>query len=339
MILVTGSTGMLGAHLLFKLIKKGENVKALKRQTSNIKNVKKVFSYFDNDFETMFSKIDWVDGDILDKGGLIEVTKDISQIYHAAAIVSFKTSDRNRMIESNITGTKNLVNAALINKVDKFCHVSSIAALGDSSNGETINEETFRNPKTKRSGYSISKYFSELEVWRGINEGLNAVIVNPSVILGEGDWQNGSSKIFSTIAKKLKYYTRGITGYVDVLDVVEVMVQLMESKISSERFIVSSENLSFKDIFSRIADALDVPSPEKYASPLVLELAWRLEALRGIVTNNQPKLTKSSAKSAQKIALYSAQKLQDRLNFSYNSIDKTISRIANNYKSDFETTK
>lgn len=336
MILVSGGTGMLGAHLLFKLIKKGKSIKALKRSSSSTENVKRIFSYFDNDYETLFSKIEWVEGDILDKSRILEVTTGIIQIYHVAAIVSFKTADKDIMIESNILGTKNLVNAALINKVDKFCHVSSIAALGDSSNGEVIDEETFRNPKTKRSGYSISKYLSELEVWRGINEGLNAVIVNPSVILGEGDWQNGSPKIFSTVANKLKYYTKGITGYVDVLDVVNIMVQLMESEVSNERYIVSSENLSFKDLFSKIANALDVAPPNKFASSFVLELAWRLEAFRSIFTKKHPKLTKTSAKSAQKTAHYSAQKLQNKLNFNYTPIDETILRIAQNYKSDFK---
>lgn len=332
MILVSGGTGMLGAHLLFKLVKKGEKVKALKRKTSTTDKVKKVFSYFDDDFEALFSKIDWVEGDILEKGRILEVTKGINQIFHTAAIVSFKTADRDIMIESNILGTKNLVDAAIINEVDKFCHVSSIAALGDSSNGEIIDEETFRNPKTKRSGYSISKYLSELEVWRGINEGLNAVIINPSVILGEGDWQNGSPKIFSTIANKLKYYTQGVTGYVDVLDVVNIMVELMDSEISGERFILSAQNLSFKEVFSKIASALDVPPPKKYASSFILELAWRLEAISSGFTKKQAKLTKTSAKSAQKISHYSGNKIIEQLKFSYKPINSTISRIASNYK-------
>jgi dihydroflavonol-4-reductase len=249
MILVTGGTGMLGAHLLYKLTKSNSKIRATKRKSSDLSMVERIFSYFDNDYKSLFEKIEWMEADILDPESILTVMKDVDFVYHSAAMVSFDPSDYDKLLHVNIKGTKNVVNAALEHGVKKFCHVSSTSALGDAINGESITEETFRNPKMKHSGYSISKYLSELEVWRGITEGLNAVIVNPSVVLGAGNWETGSPSIFSAVNDGMRFYTEGSMGYVDVVDVVEIMIRLMESEISGERYIVSAENISFKDFF------------------------------------------------------------------------------------------
>jgi dihydroflavonol-4-reductase len=334
MILVTGGTGMLGSHLIIDLINKGLKFRALKRKTSNLDNVKKIFSFYYSNAEQLFSKIEWFDADLLDTESLSEAMKGIEKVYHVAAMVSFDPRDKYRMINNNINGTSNIVNASLEAGIKKLCHVSSISALGRTDNGSAINEETFRNPKGRYSGYSISKFRSELEVWRGITEGLNAVIVNPSIIIGPGDWQSGSPSFFSNIAKGLKFYTKGITGYVDVLDVVKLMVELMESEISSERFVVSAENICFKDIFSLVADSIGVKKPHIYANSFLLGLAWRFESVKSSILGKPPMITKDSALSAKSYNNFSSKKLIETLNFKFTPISGSIKRIAEIYKKD-----
>lgn len=332
MIFVSGGTGMLGAHLLYKLVKENKKVRALKREQSNLKIVEQIFSYYSVDYKKLFKKVEWIDGDILDSEGVLSAMEGAELVYHVAAIVSFDPRDKVRMIKSNVIGTQNMVNAAIVHQVKKFCHVSSISALGDATNGDLIDEETFRNPKARHSGYSTSKYLSELEVWRGITEGLSAVIVNPSIILGPGNWKSGSPSIFSNIYKGLNFYTEGITGYVDVLDVVNVMTSLMESAIQGERFVVSAQNLSFKEIFSEVAVALGVKKPTIKANAFMLGIAWRLEAIISRIKKVQPKVTKDSAYSARKPALFSSEKLIDMINFKYTPIKECTYRIAKNFK-------
>jgi len=334
MILVSGGTGMLGAHLLYALVQKDKKVRAIKRSTSNMEIVKRIFGYYNDDAEKLFNQIEWIEADVLDSESVFNAMQGIDYVYHAAAIVSFASKDRENMITSNIMGTQNMVNASLANGIKKFCHVSSISALGEAINGEPITEESFRNPKARHSGYSTSKFLSEMEVWRGITEGLNAVIVNPSIILGPGDWKSGSPSIFSNIGKGLKFYTNGTTGYVDVMDVVNSMISLMESDIINERFIISAENLSFKEIFWQVAEALDVKKPDTQANALMLSLAWRWESLRSKITGKVPLVTKDSAYSAVNKAKFSSEKLVNATKFKFTPINECITRIARAYKSE-----
>jgi len=334
MILVTGATGMLGAHLLYELVIKGDKVRALKRSKSNLEVVKRIFGYYNPDFETIFSQIEWFEADILDAERIYQSMDGIDKIYHTAAMVSFNPKDKESMIRNNVKGTANVVNAALENNISKLCYVSSISALGNSEKDNMISENTFRNPKGRYSGYSLSKFYSELEVWRGITEGLKAVVVNPSIILGPGNWNSGSPGIFSTVYKGLKFYTEGITGYVDVLDVTKSMMQLMECDISGERFIVSSENLSFNDIFSKIAEKIEVGKPRFKATVGMLAIAWRLEYLKSLITSRPPLLTKDIVYSALDTNLYSSKKLIEAINFTYLPIDKSVNRIAELFKKD-----
>jgi nucleoside-diphosphate-sugar epimerase len=334
MILVTGGTGMLGAHLLLELINKSENVRAIIRDKSKLEKVKKIFSFYHSDPEKLIEKIEWVYADLLDAESLDEAFANVDKVYHAAAVVSFNPGDKYFMIDNNVRGTANIVNASLKFGIKKLCHVSSVSALGHAETNALADEDTFRNPKEHYSGYSISKFRSELEVWRGITEGLNAVIVNPSIILGPGDWKSGSPSIFGRIGKGLKFYTRGITGYVDVLDVVKSMILLMESEIHSEKFVVSAENLSYEEIFSKVAESLSVKKPFIYANSVLLGIAWRLEGLKSKLTGKAPLVTKQTALSAKKITRYSSQKLIKALNFEYISIANSIERIAKIYKTD-----
>jgi len=337
MILVSGGTGMLGTHLLLELVKKGEKVRAMKRASSYMDTVKKIFAYYNADPESIYKQIEWVDADILDIESVRVAMEGIDKVYHAAAIVSFRPSDKIKMIKNNVDGTANMVNAALANNITKFCHVSSIAALGVSDDESLADEETFRKPDSNYSGYSISKYLSELEVWRGISEGLNAVIVNPSIILGPGFWKTGSPSLFYNVWKGLKFYTKGVTGYVDVWDVVKTMYELMESTVNNERFIISAENVSFKEFFGLIADSLNKPRPEIFARPFMLNLAWRIEYLRSKLTGFTPLITKDTISAANSISNYSNKKISDLLDIKFLPVNESIKAIAKIFNDDFNT--
>ncbi|MBT3207189.1 MAG: NAD-dependent epimerase/dehydratase family protein [Bacteroidetes bacterium] len=333
MVFVTGGTGFLGAHLLYHIISKGEQVRALKRKNSNLDEVKRVFSYHNKENETdLFAKIEWLEGDLLDYNSILECLDGIRYVYHAGAIVSFQSDDKSKMIINNVQGTSNIVNASLETGVKKFCHVSSIAALGSAEPGELIDEKSERKSVSKNAGYSISKFHSELEVWRGIAEGLNAVIVNPSIILGSGFWEKGSSKIFHKVSDGLKFFTKGISGYVDVHDVCEIMIRLMKSEISGERFCLNSENLSFESILKKIAGKLKKEPPNIYANPFLTEIAWRLEFLKKLIFNKTPIISRQSAKSAHSKKYFSNKKIIELLDYNFIPIDNTIKEICKNYR-------
>jgi len=332
MILVTGGTGLVGSHLLFDLLTKGKKVRALKRESSNIELVRTTFAYYTEKTDELFNAIEWFDGDVLDPFSLEDALEGIEDVYHCAALVSFKKDDRRNMLDVNVEGTRNMVNTCLDADIRKFCMVSSIAALGSAEKGEnTVTETTPWSPEKKRSGYSVSKFQSELEVWRGIEEGLNAVIVNPSIILGPGQWDRGSSLLFSTVAKGLKYYTKGITGYVDVRDVSLSMIRLMENDVVNERFILSAEDCSFEFIFKTIAKNLDIIGPTKYASKKLTEFAWRLAYLQKIFLFKQPGFTKENARSSQNISHYCNRKIKEILEFEFIPIEKSIRDTAKHY--------
>ncbi len=323
---------MVGAHLLLRLLQGNEHVTAIKRKTSSSKILEKVFKYNCKNHDELLQKIKWIELDISNTEAVFDAMKGVKRVYHAAAIVSFNDKRRETIIENNLQVTKNMVNAAIANEVEKFVHVSSSAALGEEEDGELVTEKSERNLQKKHSAYSESKYLSEMEVWRGINEGLNAVIVNPTVILGAGNWNTGSSNIFKTMADGMKFYAPGTNGYVDVLDLVEIMIKLMNSDVSAERFIVSGHNLNYKEIFGKISQALGLKEPSIRATPFMLGLAWRLEAVRAFITRKEPMITKASITSSKKLLRYSSAKLIKTLGFEYRKIDETIDRITKNYK-------
>ena len=325
MIFVTGGTGLLGAHLLFDLVSNDNIVRALKRESSNIAAVKKVFDYYTND-STLFDKIEWVDGNTLDIVSLDEALKSVKMVYHCAAVVSFNPKERDEMMKINIEGTANVVNACLHAGIEKLCHVSSTAAMGKKQRGELIYEETEWHKK-KTSYYSKSKYWSEQEVWRGKEEGLNVVVVNPSIIIGPGDWGRSSTNIFSEVWKGLRYYTLGVNGFVDVKDVSKCMVQLMDSKTNNERYLIVSENLSFKDLFIQIAIALGKNKPFIMANAMLTEAAWRVNKLMSHI-GMRIVLTNETAQSSQSICRYSNDKIKKELGIDFIPVEKSIRETA-----------
>ena len=332
MILVTGGTGLVGAHLLYELTSSGLRVKALRRPQSNTAWVKKIFSYYSHQVETLYSQIEWVEGDILDYFSLEEAIKGVTRIYHCAAIVSFHGDDDDMMLNNNVKGTGNLIDAAIHNGVRKFCHVSSIAALGKTQDGSNITEDTYWTPSKRKSGYSFSKFFSEMEVWRGIEEGLDAVIVNPSIIMGPGNWDIGSPKLFQSIWKGLNYYTKGITGFVDVRDVVKAMIVLMDDKqfemVKNQRFILNAGNMSYQDFFNKIADGLNKPRPRNFASDIKLHIAWRMAKAASFFTGKRPLITRDAVSASNQKNQYSGEKIIRTIGFQYRSLGSSIADIA-----------
>lgn len=324
MILVTGGTGFLGAHLLYRLIKSGNSVKALKRKESSTSLTRKIFSYYSDPSQELFDKIEWIEGDILDYDSLLIALSDVDYLYHTAAIVSFNSDDKNELIRTNINGTANVVDAAIGKKIKKLCHVSSIGALGRDDATGLINEDTPTKPSSGSSVYSKSKYEAEREVWRGIAEGLDAVIVNPSIIVGPGDWSKGSSQMFQTMWKGLKFYTSGTNGFIDVNDVAIAMIQLMESQISNERFVLNSENIGYKQFFEWMADAMGIPRPKYKAGPFLSKVGSLALMIKSIITNKKHTITRETARTANQKYQYSSGKFMQATGMNFIPIKASV---------------
>ena len=337
MIFLTGGTGMFGAHILFDLTKSGSKVRALRRKNSDVEQVRKNFSWYSDEAERLFERIEWVEGDVLDKGSLLLALEGVDTIIHAAAKVSFDPRDHATMLHENEKGTANLVDLALELNIPRFCHVSSVAALGEYQAGMPVNEEFSWKNDRHRSAYSESKFLSEMEVWRGIQEGLSAVIVNPSIILGPGNWNSSSPRLFKTIGQGLKFYTSGITGYVDVRDVSKAILALLNSEdwetIKNQRYILSAENHTYQEIFDQIAVALNRPKPSIQATRLMLNLGWRVSRMISLLTGGQPTLTKETARSAVKISEFDGSKITRTIDLVYTPIALAINDIGRIYLS------
>lgn len=329
MILVTGGTGLVGAHLLYHLIKNDEKVRAIYRSKDRIKKVKEVFSFYTDD-DSLISKIEWFKADITQVPAMIPAFKDVTYVYHCAALISFDPKDYREMRKVNIHGTAIIVNLAIDAKIKKLCFVGSIASVGNSITGGLITEQCEWNKEADNSGYSITKFGAEMEVWRASQEGVEVAIVNPGVILGSGFWNSGSGKLFSQVNNGFKYYTEGITGFVGVKDVVKSMILLMNSDVKNERFILVSENKSFKEVFFTIAAALGKRPPSIKIKPWQTAILWRVSWVISKFTGKAPLLSKYSARSAHSISKYSSEKIKKELNFEFEKIDDVIQRVGCN---------
>ncbi|MCX7743357.1 MAG: NAD-dependent epimerase/dehydratase family protein [Flavobacteriales bacterium] len=337
MILVTGGTGFLGAHLLVQLTNEGLPVRAIKRSESSLAFVKQIFQLYATDYIKQWELIKWEEADLLDIFQLEDALEGVNQVYHCAGKVSFVPSARSELMAVNARGTANLVNVCLNIPNIRLCHVSSIAAIGRSRLDEVIAEDRFWKNDPNNSWYAMSKYQAEREVWRGIEEGLNAVIVNPAVILGVCNWQEGTGRMFSQVWNGLRFYTQGVTGWVDVNDVARAMILLMKSNIVAERYILSEGNHSYHEIFNLIADYLGKKRPNIKAPSFLTNLAWRIESLRSIFADKEPLITKESARTATLSCFYDNSKLIREFGFSYTPIETTIQNTARVYLKKFQS--
>ncbi|NVK27609.1 MAG: NAD-dependent epimerase/dehydratase family protein [Flavobacteriia bacterium] len=336
MILVTGGTGLVGSHLLYRLSQSEKSVRALYRSESSLENARKVFGYYVEDVEAAFSRIEWVRADLFDIIDLQEAMKGVETVYHCAAVVSFQPSDKDLMLNGNPKMTGLLVNAALVEGVKSFIHVSSVAALGRASNGEMTNEKTEWKDSPLNSTYAESKYAAELEIWRGMEEGLTVGVVNPTIILGPGNWKSGSSKFFHTFYNGFKFYTEGQTGFVDVLDVVEAMLRIEEKKAFNKRFLLVSENIKYKQLFDLITSEYDVKPPSILPPRWAMELLWRVEWIRSKLTNSAPLVTKETAKTARNLSSFSNARAREELGMEFMPISESVKRNCELYLKDLK---
>ncbi|WP_066221922.1 NAD-dependent epimerase/dehydratase family protein [Formosa haliotis] len=334
MILVTGGTGLVGSHLLYKLASNNKKVRAIYRSEQKLDIVKRVFSYYSNTPDTLFNTIEWVKADLLNIPELNEAFSAITHVYHCAAFVSFEPDKYTLLKRTNIKGTANIVNLCLTHNIEKLCYVSSIAALGKSLTNAPITEETHWNPEDDNNVYAITKYGAEMEVWRGTQEGLDAVVVNPGVILGGGIWSHGSGSLFKRVNNHLKYYTTGVTGFVDVRDVVNIMVALMDSDIKNDGFIVVAENWNYKRFLQTLAKALGVVAPKKEIKNWQAEIGWRLDWLRNKLTGSRRVLSKQLAQTINSESIYSNEKITTALHYKWIDLEDSISNTARQFMAD-----
>lgn len=331
MILVTGGTGLVGSHLLYYLTKHNDNVIATYRKKEKLPQVKQVFSFYSNTFKEQFGKIEWIQADITDIPSLKKVfAKEISQVYHCAALVSFNPKHYRKMRTVNIEGTANLMNFCIDYGVKKVCFTSSIAAIGNSVNDKLITEENEWNEGMENSEYAITKFGAEMEVWRASQEGVSVVVVNPGVILGSGFYKS-SGMLFHQAFNEFKFYTEGVTGFVGVEDVVKIMIELMQSAIKNERFIIVAENKSFKEVLYLIADAFGKRRPSIKIHPFVTEVLWRANWLIKKLFGKPPLLTKHSARAFHATFRYSSDKIKKTVGYSFTTIEEVIEDVCKHY--------
>lgn len=320
MILVTGGTGLVGAQLLYDLTNDGKKVRALRRPASKDHILNMVF----HEKPELKERIEWIEGNVTDVHDVLESMQGVDEVYHCAAKVSFHSSDYREIMKVNVEGTANMVNMAMEAGVKKFCHVSSIAALGRVEENKVMDEHVMWKSSKYNSMYAVSKYGGEREVWRAMEEGLNAVIVNPAIIVGPGDWKTGSSAMFSQVYKGMKFYSLGVNGFVDARDVTFSMRKLMEKNISGERYIISAENLTYREIFNLIADSMKKARPTIKVNGMLSELGWRAETMRSFFLRRIPFITKETARNSQNKWFYTSQKIIDVLGNFFTPLQKSV---------------
>ena len=315
MIFVTGGTGFLGSYILQELVLQGRPVRALRRNLT-------VPFYM---HPALLGKISWVQGDILDVNGLIENMTGCDTIIHAAGMVSFNPSDKKKLFQLNIEGTTNIVNAAIEAGIKDLIHVSSVSALGRHDDAKPMDEDKKWIGNHGQSNYGISKYYSEMEVWRGMGEGLSPLIVNPSTLLGYGDWNQTSCGLFKTAYREFPWYMNGSNGFTDVRDTARAIIALMDQGIRNERYIISAENRTYREVFNWMAQGFGKKQPSKKAGPFFAGMAWRTEKIRAAFSRHKPLITRESVAIASRRSLYSNQKLLKALpSFRFRSLEDSI---------------
>lgn len=304
MILVTGASGLLGSRLIFELLQLGRKVRGMGRSAQIPSSISR---HFTKDKDHFLENLEWFQGDITQRLSVLDALEGVSQVFHCAGHVSFIPQDFHLVKIVNVQGTANIVDGCLVKGVSTLCHVSSVAALGRALHG-TYDEESVWNPDDPHSLYAISKYDAEREVWRGVAEGLNAVIVNPGIIIGPGNWKTDSSALFSKVYEGLRYYTGGVNGFVALDDVASAMIRLVDQKSYGQRYVLVGENMPYREVMDLIADGLGVRRPSIQAGRFLSGFAWRLESVASKLTGKRPLITRETAQSAQSVSYYSNKK-------------------------------
>ena len=329
MILVTGGTGLVGSHLIYQLTLENNVIRATHRADSDIERVKLLFKFYSKNFNQLFKKIEWIEADLNNLSQLQDAFKDISFVYHCAAYISFDPSKYETLRRVNIGGTANIVNLCIKNKIKKLCHVSSVATLGYNTN--EIDENNYWDGNKHKSAYAISKYGAEMEVWRGVQEGVKSVIINPGVIIGPGFSKSAFGTIIKMVSNKKRFHTCGKTGYVDVRDIANIMIRLMNTKIENERYIIINKNLSYKKVIDMVSSNLGLKKKSTFVSKSKLKIALVFDLVSSKFLNKERKLSKALCKTLTRNFNYSSKKIKKSLNFEFTSILETFEKSCQFY--------
>ncbi|MDT7829189.1 NAD-dependent epimerase/dehydratase family protein [Pricia sp. S334] len=331
MILVTGGTGLVGAHLLFKLAESGHSIKAIHRKGSNLERVEKIFGYYHEASADLFKTIEWIEADINDIPALEVAFLGVTQVYHAAALISFNPRDSKKLQKTNIEGTANIVNLCIDNSVEKLCYASTIGAIGKSAHSNHASENTPWTPQ-EANVYGLSKHAAEMEVWRGSQEGLPVVMVNPGVIIGPGFWDSGSGALFTTAQNTYGFYPPGGTGFISVHDVVDMMYGLMESNNKNERFIAVAKNWTYQKILTEITLELGIKPPKRRLKFWQLEIGRWFDWTKDLFFRNGRTITKSHIKSLKNRQIFDNGKISSALDFEFRPIQDEIRFCCQKFK-------
>lgn len=328
MILLTGATGFVGEHTLQQLLDKGYRVRAMYRNArlqgthGQLKDIH-------------HPNIDWQQGDLNDVFQLEDLLEDVDTVFHTAAFISYDPRYRDQLFETNIRGTANLVNASLHAGVKRMVYVSSIAALGDAPEpGQVIDEKASWKTDKSHSNYAISKFMAENEVWRGMEEGLEVIIVNPSVILGAGKVASGSNQLFRKIAEGMRFSSPGGTGFVDVRDVAHAMIALHEANLINKRWVLNHRNLPYDQLFADMARVLGVAKPGFVPPRWLAEIGWRFNMLWAQLSGKQAFITRETVASAYRLRQFGGTAITQSLpQFSYTDWEETLQAGASSCRS------
>ncbi|MFT4681278.1 MAG: dihydroflavonol-4-reductase [Granulosicoccus sp.] len=334
MVLVTGGTGLIGAHLIRQLLLHGSAVRAIKREGSNTAQVAKVLNYYSDSDGHLAEKVEWVVADVLDVPGLTKAIEGVSGVYHCAATVSFDPRKHDHMIKVNVEGTANIVNLCLENGNTPLAFVSSVAAIGRTGTDEPIHEETEWLQSAHNTAYAISKKGAEMEVWRGMAEGLKVAVVNPSLVVGPGVWGQSSTGIFQKVWEGLPFYAPGVNGFVDVRDVVNIMIKMMSDGPHGERFVLAAENRELGEVTTIIAKEFGKKPPFITIGPFLAAVAWRFEWVKSKFTGGEPVVTKETAGTAIHNNRYDNSKVKKALNYEFIPIDDSVKECCKHFLKD-----
>lgn len=334
--LITGATGLVGAHVALALLQQNKSVVAIKRQGSDILKTKKLFSYYTSDADILFNKIKWIDADVCDIYSLLEALEGIETVYHCAGFVSFNSKDNKQMHRINAEGTANLVNACLEKNIKALCHVSSIATLQNPDITKNIDESVYWKSSPSASDYAISKYNGEREVWRGTEEGLSAVIVNPGIILGPGFWHQSSGKLIETCYHGNPFYTNGSSATIDAKDVADCMIQLTEKKEFSKRFVLIENNYSFKEILLKVHKALGKKEPSIEVGKVLLTIGKWIDKIRAFITSKEQLITKETINACLDNNSYNNKRVKEILSYQFIPLQNTVQFACDAYLNDLK---
>jgi nucleoside-diphosphate-sugar epimerase len=329
--LITGATGLIGAHVALQLLQQNKPVTAIKRENSDTGKTKQLFSYYVPNAQELFSRITWVNADITDIYSLLDVLNGVDTVYHCAGFVSFNNKDKEQMHKINAIGTANMVNACLEKKIKTLCHVSSIATLHNPDITINIDESVYWKSSPDASDYAISKYNGEREVWRGMEEGLDAFIVNPGLVLGPGFWNQSSGKMVSACYEGTSFYTNGSSAAISATDTAACMIELAEKKEFNKRFVLTAHNYTFKELLSLLHKAFGNKEPSMEAGKVTLRLGLWLDSLKSAMTGKEQVLTKATMHAGLTKNSFNNHRIKETLHYNFEPLQQTIKFVCDAY--------